>query len=154
MPKVSSDALLSAKKIALLHVAKKQLGLDDDAYRDILRRFGGVDSAADLDEIGFFHVTKHLTALGFRSTWTKRTFGNRPDMASPAQVTLMRDLWARAYGPDENDMKLNAWLARYHHIGALRFVDANKVSKVIHALKRMAARATGQEQPPKPPQSL
>jgi len=137
MPRATPDGL-SAKKIALLHVAKKQLGLDDDSYRDILGRCGGVESAADLDEVGFLYVMKYLTTLGFRSTWTQRTFGNRPNMASPAQVELMRDLSAEAYGPDEGDVKPNAWLAKYHHIGALRFVDARKASKVIHALRQMA----------------
>jgi len=130
---------LSRKRIALIHVAKRDLGLDDDSYRDILRRYGGAESAAELDEIGFLYVMKYFTALGFRSTWTKRTYGNRPNMASPSQVTLMRDLWAEAYGPDENDANLNAWLAKFHHVGALRFVDAKKASKVIYALRAMAA---------------
>lgn len=138
MPRASFS--IPAKKIALLHVAKKQLGLDDDSYRDILRRTAGVDSAADLDEIGFFHVIKHLTVLGFRSTWTKRTFGNRPGMASPSQIELMRRLW-KSYDPgDENEAHLNAWLFKYHKVSALRFVSDEKADKIIAALKAMAAR--------------
>lgn len=39
---------VTKKQIALLHVAKKQLALDDDSYRTILARYGGCDSAADL----------------------------------------------------------------------------------------------------------
>lgn len=131
---------LSAKKIAVLHVARRQLALDDDSYRDILRRCARVASAADLDEVGFGRVMKHMARLGFRSTWTKRTFGNRPGMASPSQVELMRRLW-REYAPDDREERgLNAWLAKYHGVSALRFVSAAKAAKILPALKAMAAR--------------
>lgn len=131
---------ISSKKIAVLHVAKRDLGLDDDNYRDILRRHGGVESATDLDEIGFFHVMRYMTALGFRSTWTKRTFGNRPGMASPAQVELMRKLWLSYHGPDDGEAALNAWLSKYHKVSALRFVSVEKAAKIVPALKAMVAR--------------
>lgn len=136
----SSFGGIPAKKIALLHVAKKQLRLDDDSYRDILRRCAGVDSAPDLDEIGFLRVMKYMTALGFRSTWTKRTFGYRPGMASPAQVELMRKLWAEYHGPHDSESALNAWLSKYHKVSALRFVSAEKARAVIAALRAMIAR--------------
>lgn len=132
--------LLPSKKIAVLHVAKKQLGLDDDNYRDILRRYGGVESATDLDEIGFSYVMRYMTALGFRSTWTKRTFGNRPGMASPAQIELMRKLWLSYHGADDGETALNAWLSKYHKISTLRFVSAEKAAKIVAALKAMVVR--------------
>ncbi len=40
-------AVSRASAIAKVHVAKKQLGLDDEAYRAVLRRVTGRDSAAD-----------------------------------------------------------------------------------------------------------
>ena len=83
---------ITQKQIALIHVAKRDLGLDDDSYRDILLRFGRVTSAADLDAKGFYMVMKYLTALGFRSTWTLRTYGYRPTMATPPQIDLIRSL--------------------------------------------------------------
>ena len=139
--KTGRSTMLSKKQIAVLHVAKRDLGLDDEDYRAILARYGGCDSAADLDLLGFDHVMRYFTALGFRSTWTKRTFGNRPGMASPAQVELIRKLWQQYHdGEDENDAHLNAWLTKYHKVSALRFVDSEKVGDVITALKAMTAR--------------
>ena len=141
----SLSAGLPAKKIALLHVAKKQLGLVEVDYRAILFGYGGVESAADLDEAGFRSVMNYLTALGFRSDWTKRTFGERPNMATPAQVDLVRKLWTewhdgRGPGRGDRDAALNAWLAKYHKVSALRFVSRAKAQPVIAALKAMAAR--------------
>ncbi len=40
--------MISKQKLALIHVAKKELGWDDAVYRHVLRDHGGVESAADL----------------------------------------------------------------------------------------------------------
>lgn len=125
---------LDRKRIALLHVAKKQLGLDEDSYRAILRRFGGVDSAADLNGVGFETVMIRLEKLGFRSTWQKRTFGDRNGMATPAQVDYARRLWEQYDPNDAGETHLNAWLHKYHHVSAMRFVSAQKIEAIIPAL--------------------
>lgn len=129
-----------SKRIALIHVAKKQLGLGEDDFRDILQRFGGVQSCADLDEEGFRAVMFRFEQLGFRSTKSTFNFGNRHGMATPAQVSLMRDLWAAYSADDPDERHLNAWLAKYHKVSALRFVSFDKAAKIIPALKAMAAR--------------
>lgn len=140
-----SPSPVTRKQIALLHVAKRDLGLDEEAYRAILARYGGAESAADLDLAGFDHVMRYMTACGFRSTWTKRTYGYRPTMASPPQVDLIRALWLRFSGkPDPDDFELNKWLDRFHKISSLRFVDNKRAAKVISALKAMVARRQDQ----------
>lgn len=140
MRNADDDEAVPAKKIALVHVAKRQLGLDEDTYRDILRRWGGVESSVDLDPVGFQKVMIRMEHLGFRSTWTKRTFGDRQGMASPEQVNYMRRLWEQFDPEDKREAHLNAWLHKYHHVSALRFVSAEKAAKVIPALKLMVAR--------------
>jgi phage gp16-like protein len=131
---------LSRSQIAVVHVAKKQLALDDDDYRALLNRFGGTDSAANLSLEGFENVMRRLSALGFKSTWTKRSFGERRGMASPSQIDFIRTLWEKFHGADANETALNAWLRRSHKIDALRFIDAKKAGSVITALKAMSAR--------------
>lgn len=141
MSQQTSTTTITSKQISLLHVAKKQLNLADEDYRAVLLRYGRRESARDLDQSGFDHVMKYMTAIGFRSTWTKRTFGYRPTMATPAQVDLIRSLWVKYLGkPDVNDTELNNWLGRFQKISALRFVDNKKAAKVISALRAMVAR--------------
>lgn len=136
---------ITQKQIAVLHIAKAALALDDDTYRAILARYGHVESAADLDRRGFNHVMRYFTACGFRSTWTKRTYGYRPTMATPPQVDLIRSLWRKFLGCDDpDDAELNKWLGHFHKVGALRFVDNKKAAKVISALKAMVARKQDQ----------
>jgi hypothetical protein len=141
----ASSLGITKKQIALLHVAKRDLGMADDDYRAILARFGRVESAADLDAKGFYAVMKYFTALGFRSTWTKRTFGYRPTMATPPQIDLIRSLWRKFSGSeDAEDIELNKWLDRYQKVSSLRFVDNKKAAKVIFALKAMSKRQNDQ----------
>ena len=87
--------MISKRKIALVHVGKKQLGLTDSEYREILRHHGGVESAADLDEDGFKRVIDHMKAVGF---WVKRRFEQtRPrdpgDLLTPGQLKVIEHLW-------------------------------------------------------------
>jgi hypothetical protein len=132
-----AQATISAKKIALLHVAKRQLGLDDDAWRDLLRSWGEVESSAALTERGFTFVMLRLEQLDFRST---RNFGDRPGMASSAQIGFIRSMWLRIEPDDAGEAKLNAWLERFHRVSALRFVDARRAQSVITALRSMSSR--------------
>jgi len=133
---------MTPKQIALVHLAAKQLGLDNDLYRTILKVRGGVESAKDLDRDGFERVMAYFTAHGFRSTWTKRTFGKRPGMASPEQVDIIRRLWEQWSG-DTDESAINRWLERSYHISSLRFLTPSSASKAINGLKAMVRRRGG-----------
>lgn len=130
----------TAKQIALVHVARKQLGFDDDTYRAILHHHGGgAASAAELDRDGFDGVMAYFTAWGFRSTWTKRTYGRRAGMATPNQVELIRKLWREWSGGDD-EAALNHWVERFYHVAAVRFLTPDAASKAINGLRAMIAR--------------
>lgn len=130
--------MLTAKKISLLRVAKERLGLADENYRSLLMAYGGAASARDLDERGFAMVMDRFRSLGFTSDARKRTFGDRHDMASPAQVDHIRTLWAEV-ATNPTEAHLGAWLERFG-VSALRFLDAATAPKVIAALKAWRSR--------------
>lgn len=54
--------------IALLHIAKKDLGLDDDIYRDILEQQTGQRSAKDLTLKQLEQVLRYFASKGFKQT--------------------------------------------------------------------------------------
>lgn len=132
--------MLDAKKVSLLHVARRRLQLTDDDYRAVLRRLGGVESSRDLSDAGFAAVMDHFTALGFRSTSCERNLGIRVGMASPGQVALMRKLWHDYTNGEGDDRSLGKWLERSFGFAALRFVDQGTAPRIITALSAMAAR--------------
>lgn len=62
------------QRLAAIHMGKKQLGLDDDIYRDMLEQVTGKRSAKDMTMDDLLKVIQHLDQLGF----SKRNFGNKP----------------------------------------------------------------------------
>ena len=131
---------LSRKQVAIIHVAKNQLKLDDEGYRAILRHIGGVESSKDLDPIGFELVMQYMIALGFKSDFSKTFYGHRPGMATPAQINLIRKLWGEFTERAGTDLTLGKWLSRTFKVSALRFVTSDQAPKIITALKAMKAR--------------
>ncbi len=131
---------LDSKKVALIQVAKAQLGLTDDDYRTALKRYGGVDSSKDLNLDGFMAVMTYFEHCGFKSTSKKKNFGDRPGMASERQVALIRKLWSEFTDDAGTDATIGKWLSRTFKVSALRFLPGDKASKVITALKAMVAK--------------
>lgn len=132
---------MNANRIKLVQVARKALALDEEAYRAILREYGGVDSATALDDRSFARVMDRFRHLGFVSDKRAAAFSahNRHGMATAAQIEMIRDLWAANTGSID-DGALNRWLERHFHISALRFLPRAKAHKVIGALRTWAAR--------------
>ncbi len=60
--------MASRSDLAKIHIARKQLAMDEDTYRDMLQAVGGVKSAKDLDDKGAAKVLAHLHRSGFKPT--------------------------------------------------------------------------------------
>lgn len=57
---------ITTAQIKLIQVARRQLGLEDSAYRDILHDQAGVWSCKDLDQGGVEKVLKRFRKMGFK----------------------------------------------------------------------------------------
>ena len=136
---------LARKRLSVIHVAKARLGLDDEAYRAILMRCGGVTSSRDLDPAGFDFVMEAFHRLGFESDFSRRNFGHREGMASAAQVSLIRALWSEFTDGVGDDKSLGKWLERPFKVSAIRFLPADKAQQAIGTLKKMKARKAAKE---------
>lgn len=128
---------LPRDKIALVHVARRDLDMADEVYRSMLREVAGVASSADLTESGFLAVMARFQRLGFQGR--PAPLGERIGMATDAQLSYIRGLWSQWLGrPDE--AALTAWLGRKFHVSAIRFLDVVSAQKAIEGLKRMVER--------------
>lgn len=54
------------RQLAQIHIAKKQLGLDDVVYREMLESVAGVNSSSELSTQGRIAVLDHMKECGFR----------------------------------------------------------------------------------------
>jgi hypothetical protein len=58
--------VIGRKKKALIHIAKENLHLDEESYRQILKGVAGVESSAKLNREGFEKVMKRFQEMGFK----------------------------------------------------------------------------------------
>lgn len=75
---------LRTRELAKIHIAAKQLGMDDAAYRDMLWTVARVRSAKELDAAGRARVLDHLKACGFKGK-RGRPHPGRPHNADSAE---------------------------------------------------------------------
>lgn len=130
---------ISKKKIALIHVGKSRLGLTETDYRKLLRMIGGVDSSKELSNDTFAELMRCFKLLGFESDVARSAYGDRPGMATPPQVLLVRFLWEKFTGRFD-ERELNHWLEHYFGVSSLRFANHDTIGKALTALKRMVSR--------------
>jgi hypothetical protein len=57
---------IGRKKKALVHIAKEDLHLDDESYRQVLKGVAGVESSTQLTVEGFEKVMRRFEEMGFK----------------------------------------------------------------------------------------
>lgn len=124
------------KDLAKIHIAKKQLGLDDDSYRAMLQMVAGVDSAAHLSMDGRRKVLAHLRKAGFRAKSPRRAYPDRPNfkrLAGTGNLALIKKI--EAYLAEAN----RPW--RYAHRMAQKICKVDRVQwcKPEQLIKLVAA---------------
>jgi len=116
-------------ELAKIHLAKKQLGLDDKAYRDMLWVYARVHSAAELDEYGRKSIIKHMKACGATFTKKKRT---KPAADKQALVGKIRAFLAEAKRPDEYGDALAKRMFKVERYEWLKIDQLNRMIAVLH----------------------
>jgi hypothetical protein len=140
-------AILNRKaKLSLIHLAKKETGITDEAYRLLLEGAAGMSSAAELEyEDQFNAVMKAFETLGFTS-WKKQgkttsrprwpdTWGCTRDQR--AKIEVMWKTCAR----NKSDKALRAFVKRIAHVDSPSFLRPPLARKVILALADMMEKA-------------
>jgi phage gp16-like protein len=115
--------------LAKIHIAIKDLGMDDDAYRAMLWTVARVRSAKDLDAHGRSKVLHHLRSVGWRP---KR----RRD---PGNVKSDRDALVGKIKAQLTDLKLpwkyaDAIAMRMHSVNSVRFANPEQLRDIVAAL--------------------
>jgi phage gp16-like protein len=140
----------SKADLAKIHIAKKELGLTDEVYRDIMRaRFGkSKDSAAKLTPGQAFSLLAYFRKIGWKPKGQEKLPGM--DVPTDGQSKKIQALWITLHQAkvvrDGSDKALMAFVKRMtatkSHPGKdhLRFCDGSDKWKIIEALKDWAKR--------------
>ncbi len=162
-----SRTFITLNQRKLIHVAKRQLGMDEETYREMLRNVAGVSSSTELTLQMFQAVIDHLVSCGFKKTpgeydysgfvaykekWRKT--GMRPGMATPGQLASIEAAWDHMrwyWAPDEGfgnrELALRGFLRKRFGASDLRFLNFDQAHGCIEALKAIQGRRkSGREQ--------
>jgi phage gp16-like protein len=130
--------------IKLIHVARRELGMDDDTYRLMLttmKGLGGVTSTADLSVPSLLKVLEQLKLRGFKVRPTKAQ--KRP-LADDEQSRKIRSLWLTLHDlgavRDPSEQALAKFVLSMTKVSALQWLTTAQASRVIEQLKQWIGR--------------
>ena len=132
------------KLLAKIHIAKKQLGIDDAVYREILRQEFGVDSSRFLDNRQANKLIERFKSAGWQEKNTFKKFDDlgRRDVYAPSPKALRKieAMWHDIYRGNSETSHLRQFLFKQFRVSDLRFLERHQAYQCIEALKAMAAR--------------
>ena len=149
---MTRPALSRTRLIQKIHVAKRQLGLEEADYRAVLSSATGKDSAGAMSDVELQTALTAFEALGFQSS-----FKGAPDGKKSARpvVRLIFGLWTdlgRRGLIDTPDRKaLFAFVKRMTDVDHPDWLDNAQANKIVEALKaiRDRGRASGPKSGPR-----
>ena len=139
---------------ALLHIAKKELGLDDETYREILFDLTRKRSSKDMTATELQIVLAYFQEKGFKPKWSKKSrrekklpyedLGWRADFAAPRQLRMLEAIWREA-ARTPTDAAYRKFLENRFKIFNPRWIRADLVTPIKAALMRMKKEKIGTE---------
>lgn len=126
---------LNREQLAVIHIAKKELNLDDDLYRSILKSEAGVESSKSLSPQQFDQIMKRFKKLGFKKLTPKREKSGSA-LVLPSQMEFIEKLYDQL-----------GWTERERRVGFNQRQitkpwpqSRSEANKIIEGLKAMIRR--------------
>lgn len=120
--------MIDHKKLAVIHIVKKELGLGEEEYRDALEKVTGVRSARELNDDSF----RKLMRFFARS----RHYRERADGVTFRQKMFIRHLAADLSWDEEH---FRNFLKKYYRTRDVGSLSKKEAGKVIESLKHILA---------------
>ena len=129
------------KLIQLIHVAKRELSLDEETYRETLEQTTGKASLKEMTDAQLQAVLDRLKTAGF--SIKSKTGTNK--LADDVQSKLIRHLWLMLFDAGEvrnsSELALAAFVKKQTGVDALQFLSTESADRVINRLRNWCKRA-------------
>jgi phage gp16-like protein len=126
--------------LAKIHIAKKQLGLDDETYRAMLQQHGGVTSSKDLTPLAAAKVLQHLERSGFKP---KAGHGKRPKPAA-GRAALVGKIEAQLASASRPWAYADGMAKKMFQVEKVDWLNEEQLGKIVAALAYDAKRRAKQ----------
>lgn len=131
-----------ARLIRVIHVGKRELGMDEDTYRDFLKNLTGKRSCSALSEDQLRIVRDAMKKKGFHVK--PKSKGKRAGNAKQPRINKITALWCALAdaGVVENKSweAMEAWCKTKTEGRPLAWAEPQELNKCIEALKSWSAR--------------
>jgi phage gp16-like protein len=125
--------------LAKIHIGKKQLGLAEDDYRDLLERVTGHRSSAAMSEGQRQAVLSEMQRLGFKAAPAAK---NKSPHAHVRKVfAVWGDMVRKGQLRQPDKAALHSFCERQTGIKNAEWLSPEQASKVVEGLKAMQRRA-------------
>lgn len=129
------------KYIKLIHIAKKQLNLDDETYRHLLLTVTKKTSTKDMTIWEQEKVLNNLKSKGFKVKSSKKT--EKITATEPVHKKI-RSLWLELADAgevkDRSEKAINSYVKRIVGVEVMDWLNTAQAMTVIESLKRWQAR--------------
>ena len=131
--------------IALVHIGKKELGLDESTYKFLLLGTVGKQSCKEMTLAELWRVVDFMVKKGFKIGSKLKAEGpkpydeldDRPGMASPEQLRTIEMLWAQITNSPDFEKSLRKFIFKIAKVSDIKFLTLEGATKVIGALKKI-----------------
>lgn len=147
-PKKSNVAVDQAKRRLkqLIHIAKSQLGMDDDIYRAMLAGLEVPDSTTKMTVPELTKVLEHLKRSGFKVRSKVASANGKPSrpLAQDAESKKIRALWLFLHElgvvKNPSEEALATYVKRMAGVDALQWTNGQQAERLIETLKKWVMR--------------
>lgn len=129
-----------ARLIKLIHVARRELGMEDADYRAMLANIPQLEGATSCAALTIPKLTVVLETLkrkGFKVVPKNKQ--TQTKMADDPQSRLIRHLWLSLHTAgkvrDSSEQALSKYVARLTKVDQLQWLDGRQATVVIESLK-------------------
>jgi phage gp16-like protein len=125
-------------QLSKIHIAKKDLGLDDETYRSLLFRVAGVRSAKDLNPRTTGKVLAEFERLGWKPSTIKPS--RKKPAAAPDRAKLVGKIEAFLAEAKRSWAYADGMAMRMFKVERVEWCDPGQLSKLVAALTYDAKR--------------
>lgn len=127
------------RELAQIHIARKDLGMDEDTYRQVLWAIGRVTSSKDLDFAGRQRVIDHMKACGWKPAPPKKPRATAPawdwvNKAAPDRQALLRKIAVMLKAADRQKAYADGVAKRMHGVDRVEFCKPDQLQAIVTAL--------------------
>lgn len=125
------------RELAMIHIAKQQLRMADESYRDILWTVARVRSAADLDWAGRKSVLDHLKACGFKAKAPKQKRPSAWDWVNNAAAdrqAMLRKIAVMLKDANREKAYVDGIAKQMFGVDLVEFCQPDQLRRIVSAL--------------------